>query len=108
VNLIHSNFHSKESTDYTILFYIMDICSAIAILLCLRLNVKIDPSGQTTKEALKKIWSKPAIIFFTFQLLYGIMWGVHDTYVIAHLSDELGASSRLISKIHNALKRKRK
>ena len=86
-----------ESTDYTILFYIQDICLAISIVFVLTLDVRMERSGQKTLEALKNIWSRPAMILFTMLTLVGAMWGIQDTYAIAYLSDEQGASSQLIS-----------
>ena len=53
---------------------------------------------QTTKESLKKLWTKPAVILFLFVFTLGYGWGVRDTYLFAYLQDELGASSSLISK----------
>ena len=65
--------------------------------MALWLKVEMEESGQTTKESLKKLWTRPAIIFFSFVLIMGYGWGVRDTYLFAYLGDELGASSSLIS-----------
>ena len=62
------------------------------------LRVDMEKSGQTTKESLKKLWTKPAVILFLFVFTLGYGWGVRDTYLFAYLQDELGASSSLISK----------
>ena len=86
------------------LFYACDLFLVIAAIMTLWLKVEMKKSGQTTKESLKKIWTKPAIIFFTFMMILGYGWGVRDTYLFAYLQDELGASSSLISKRNLKLK----
>ena len=88
----------SEETDYSILFYVCDSCLVVAAIMTLWLQVEMEKSGQTTKDALKKLWTRPAIIFFALVFLYGYGWGVRDTYLFAYLGDELGASSSLISK----------
>ena len=87
----------SESTDYSMLFYIQDICLAISIALCFFLDINMDRSGQPTKDALKRIVSKPALLFFLLLTFNGTMWGVHDTFLLAYWSEDLGASSSLIS-----------
>ncbi len=78
-------------------FYIQDICLAISIAISAFLEIRMDKSGQKTIEALKGIVSKPALLLFLKVGLIGLAWGVHDTYLVAYWSEELGASSSLIS-----------
>ena len=87
-----------EETDYSILFYACDIFLVIAAAMTVWLKVDMEKSGQTTKESLKRLWTKPAVILFLFVFTLGYGWGVRDTYLFAYLQDELGASSSLISK----------
>ena len=54
-------------------------------------------SAETTKESFKRIWNKASMIFFSFLFVMGMVIGVKDTYVVPYLTDELGASSQLIS-----------
>ncbi len=74
-----------------------DACLAVTILITLTLDIRMDRSGQKTREALKQIWSGPAVILFALVFVMGASWGVHDTYLIPYLSDTLNASSSLIS-----------
>ena len=55
-------------------------------------------SALSTKESLKKIWNKASLIFFSLLLIVGILFGVKDTYLVPYLTEDLGASSQLISK----------
>ena len=87
-----------ESTDYSILFYVSDGCFLAVCILSLWLTVTMKRSALTTTESLKKIWNKASIIFFTLLFTWGLIYGVRDTYVVPYLSDDLGASSQLISK----------
>ena len=87
-----------EETNYSILFYASDVFLVIGAIMTLWLKVEMEKSGQTTKESLKMLWTRPTIIFFSFMLILGYGWGVRDTYLFAYLQDELGASSSLISK----------
>ena len=87
-----------EETNYSILFYACDVFLVIGAIMTLWLKVEMEKSGQTTKESLKMLWTRPTIIFFSFMLILGYGWGVRDTYLFAYLQDELGASSSLISK----------
>ena len=48
--------------------------------------------------ALKKLFNLPALIFFGILFHGGALWGVHDTYLLIYLQNELGASSKLVSK----------
>ena len=86
-----------EATDYSVVFYIQDICLALSIAVTFFLDIRMDKSGEKTIDALKKVGSKPALVYFFQILLFGIMWGVHDTFLLAFWSEDLGASSSLIS-----------
>ena len=86
-----------ESTDYSILFYMLDGCLLAVCVLSVWLTVTMRKSALTTAESLKKIWNKASLIFFTLLFMWGLMYGVRDTYVVPYLSDDLGASSQLIS-----------
>ena len=86
-----------ESTDYSILFYILDGCLLAVCVLSLWLTVTMRKSALTTTESLKKIWNKASLLFFTLLFMWGLIYGVRDTYVVPYLSDDLGASSQLIS-----------
>ena len=86
-----------ESTDYSVLFYMLDGGCVIIVVLSFWLNVTMKRSAETTKESFKRIWNKASMIFFSFLFIWGIVIGVKDTYVVAYLTDELGASSQLIS-----------
>ena len=86
-----------ESTDYSILFYMLDGCLFAVCVLSLWLTVTMRKSTLTTTESLKKIWNKASLIFFTLLFMWGLIYGVRDTYVVPYLSDDLGASSQLIS-----------
>ena len=86
-----------ESTDYSILFYMLDGCLFAVCVLSLWLTVTMRKSALTTTESLKKIWNKASLIFFTVLFMWGLIYGVRDTYVVPYLSDDLGASSQLIS-----------
>ena len=54
-------------------------------------------SPLATGESLKKIWNKASLIFFSILFIKGIVNGVKDTYLVPYLSEDLGASSQLIS-----------
>ena len=95
---IYNQLLLAEETNYSILFYACDVFLVIAAIMSLWLKVEMEKSGQTTKESLKMLWTRPTIIFFSFMLILGYGWGVRDTYLFAYLQDELGASSSLISK----------
>ena len=86
-----------ESTDYSILFYMLDGSILAVCVLSLWLNVTMRKSALTTTESLKKIWNKASLLFFTLLFMWGLIYGVRDTYVVPYLSDDLGASSQLIS-----------
>ena len=86
-----------ESTDYSILFYMLDGCLLAVCVLSLGLTVTIRKSALTTTKSLKKIWNKASLIFFTLLFMWGLIYGVRDAYVVPYLSDDLGASSQLIS-----------
>ena len=86
-----------ESTDYSILFYMLDACLFIVCVLSLWLTVTMRKSPLTTTESLKKIWNKASLIFFSLLFTWGLLYGVKDTYLVPYLSDDLGASSQLIS-----------
>ena len=86
-----------ESTDYSILFYMLDGCLFAVCVLSLWLTVTMRKSALATTESLKKIWNKASLIFFTVLFMWGLIYGVRDTYVVPYLSDDLGASSQLIS-----------
>ena len=87
----------SESTDYSILFYILDGCLLAVCVLSLWLTVTMRKRALTTTESLKKIWNKASLLFFTLLFMWGLIYGVRDTYVVPYLSDDLGASSQLIS-----------
>ena len=86
-----------ESTDYSILFYILDGCCFVVCVLSLWLTVTMRKSALTTTESLRKIWNKTSLIFFSLLFTWGLLYGVKDTYLVPYLSDDLGASSQLIS-----------
>ena len=86
-----------ESTDYSILFYILDGSILAVCVLSLWLNVTMRKSALTTTESLKNIWNKASLIFFSLLFTWGLLYGVKDTYLVPYLSDDLGASSQLIS-----------
>ena len=69
----------------------------LAAVLMIWLNVTLERSGQSTLEALKKIWNKSALIVFSLLFILGIQWGVQDSFVLVYLTDEMGASSQLTS-----------
>ena len=79
------------------IFYIMAGFKLAAAALVFWLRVLIERSPQSTKESLKKIWNKPALILFSFLFSLGFAAGVKDVYAIPYLTDDLGASSQLIS-----------
>ena len=70
-----------------------------AAVLVFWLTVKKDKSVQSTKESLKKIWNKPGLTLFSFLFILGFAAAIKDTYVIPYLTDDLGASSQLISNL---------
>ena len=86
-----------ETTDYSILFFIADACFVTVAILSFWIQVSIKKSALTTKESLKKIWNRASVILFSFLFIMGAVLGVKDTYVVPYLTDELGASSQLIS-----------
>ena len=86
-----------ESTDYSVLFYFMAGFQTTAAALIFWLKVKIERSPQSTKESLKKILNKSALTLISFLLVMGVVSGVKDTYIVPYLTDDLGASSQLIS-----------
>ena len=94
---VHHFLPRKESTDYSILFYMYDGYFLLAAVLMIWLSVTLERSGQSTLEALKKIWNKSALIVFSLLFILGIQWGVQDSYVLVYLTDEMGASSQLTS-----------
>ena len=71
----------------------------LAAALMIWLNVTMERSGQSTVDALKKIWNKSALVVFTLLLILGMQWGVQDSFVLVHLTDDLGASSQLTSEL---------
>ena len=71
----------------------------LAAALIIWLNVTMERSGQSTVDALKKIWNKSALVVFTLLLILGMQWGVQDSFVLVHLTDDLGASSQLTSEL---------
>ena len=89
----------SEPTDYSALFYIMAGFKLSAAVLVFWLTVKRDKSLQSTRESLKKIWNKPGLLLFSFLFILGFAQAVKDTYVIPYLTDDLGASSQLISNL---------
>ena len=93
-----------ESTDYSILFYILDGCCFVVCVLSLWLTVTMRKSALTTTESLRKIWNKTSLIFFSLLFTWGLLYGVKDTYLVPYLSDDLGASSQLISEQNHSLK----
>ena len=86
-----------ESTDYSILFYILDGSCVVVCVLSFWLTVTIRKSALTTTESLKKIWNKASLILFSLLFIWGVVMGVKDTYLVPYLADDLGASSQLIS-----------
>ena len=86
-----------ESTDYSILFYILDGSILAVCVLSLWLNVTMRKSSLTTTESLKNIWNKASLIFFSLLFTWGFLYGVRETYIVPYLSADLGASSQLIS-----------
>ena len=93
-----NRFFFPESTDYSVLFYIFDGCLVVVLVLSFWLKVSMKRSGLTTKQSLKKIWNKASLIFFSILFIMGTLYGVKDTYLVPYLTDDLGASSQLISK----------
>ena len=54
---------------------------------------------QRTKEnrrALRDLVNPSALIFFGILFGGGAMWGIHDTYLLIYLQNDLGASSQFI------------
>ena len=97
LKIIHVAFATPESTDYSVLFYIFDGCCLIVLVLSFWLKVSMTKSALTTKESLKKIWNKASLLFFSILFIMGTLYGVKDTYLVPYLTDDLGASSQLIS-----------
>ena len=87
----------SEFTDYSVLFYIMAGCKFTTAMLVFWLRVNIERSPQSTKESLKNIWNKPALTLFSFLFILGFVAAVKEAYAIPYLTDDLGASSQLIS-----------
>ena len=96
--IIYLCFVILESTDYSVLFYIFDGCCFMVLVLSFWLKVSMKRSALSTKESLKKIWNKASLIFFSILFVVGTLYGVKDTYLIPYLTEDLGASSQLISK----------
>ena len=96
--IIYLCFVIPESTDYSVLFYIFDGCCFMVLVLSFWLKVSMKRSALSTKESLKKIWNKASLIFFSILFVVGTLYGVKDTYLIPYLTEDLGASSQLISK----------
>ncbi len=100
----------SEENDYKIAFYLYDGCLFLALLISLKLKVTLGSGGdegeneidlkkkrkKETREALKQIFSKPALIFFGLLFNNGLLWGVVDAYVLVYLQEYLGASSEMI------------
>ena len=95
----NNNNAISESTDYSILFYIVDGALVTVAVLSFWIRVSMRKSPLTTKESLKKIWTKAPLVLFSFLFIMGAVMGVKDTYVVPYLSDDLGASSQLISEL---------
>ena len=76
----------------------MDGCFVTVVILSFWIQVSIQKSALTTKQSLKKIWNKASLILFSFLFIMGAVIGVKDAYVVPYLTDELGASSQMISK----------
>ena len=89
-----------ESTDYSVLFYIFDGCLLMVLVLSFWIKVSMKRSALSTKESLKRIWNKASLIFFSILFIVGTLFGVKDTYLVPYLTDDLGASSQLISEKH--------
>ena len=77
----------------------------LAAALMIWLDVTMERSGQSTADALKKIWNKSALIVFALLLILGIQWGVQDSFVLVHLTEDQGASSQLTSELNWSLHR---
>ena len=90
-------FVTTEEPDYSIAFYICDAFIILGSLTALKLDVKLEKSGEKVTKSLKKIFTYPSMILFSLAALQGLCWGVHDTYLFVYLQEELGASSSLIS-----------
>ena len=75
----------------------MDGCFVTVIILSFWIQLSIKKSALTTKESLKKIWNKASLILFSFLFIMGTVIGVKDAYVVPYLTDDLGASSQMIS-----------
>ena len=86
-----------ESTDYSVLFYILDGCFFVVCVLSFWLTITIRKSALTTTQSLRKIWNKASLILFSLLFTWGAVMGVKDTYLVPYLSDDLGASSQLLS-----------
>ena len=88
----------SEQTDYSLVFYVNDVCLLITCIIYLFLDVNMEQTGENVWKSLKQIISIPAITFFGLCFLMGFQWGIHDTYLLIYLDEEMGASTEFISK----------
>ena len=86
-----------EYADYTIAFFTCAGCVVFTTLFVFKLEVAPAKRTETTAKGLKKLMSKPALIFFSLLFVNGFQWGIHDTYLNIYLSEEMNATSVLIS-----------
>lgn len=91
-------FFFLEENDYTLAFYIFDAFLLVTILISFKLKVTLKTEVISKRREILKLFNLPAIVFFAILFFGGILWGVHDTYLLIYLQDELGASSQLLSK----------
>ena len=71
----------------------------MVLVLSFWIKVSMKRSALSTKESLKRIWNKASLIFFSILFIVGTLFGVKDTYLVPYLTDDLGASSQLISNL---------
>ena len=98
-----------EENNYTLAFYIFDGFLFLALLISFKLKVNLGTSEldqeskierkKENRRALKDLVNPSALIFFGILFGGGAMWGVHDTYLLIYLQNDLGASSQFIGQV---------
>lgn len=91
-------------TNYNVAFYIADGAFVVTATVAFFLKIDMKRSDEKGLKALKNIVSLPALNFFALVFVMGFQWGIHDTYLLVYLDEEMEASSSLISKEWNSLK----
>ncbi len=67
------------------MFYIFDGCMVLTAAMIFKLQVKQTRTGERTLQSLKKIVTRPALILYFLVALFGMGWGIQDSYLAVYL-----------------------